>query len=206
MTAGMEAAKKCPEGVLYGLVQFQKRPLGMWYTLGHANTFIGTPAHGGRAGNTGGRSPVFVRLYGASLSSPPRQCRGPVDDHHCARFTLHRSDRAQRDSCLPPAWARGVVTPFVTPALHGHDLRRRDLRVPPGAVAPESVHLRQAHQPVDPPARRRGQFRRGPHPAPRQRRSHSGGPPPVGRVMETRQTLDHQPRSGVCPKKNGATS
>src|SRR5215471_8447111 len=59
----------------------------MWYTLGHANTFICTPAHGGRAGHAGGRSPVLVRLYGPSLSEPPRQCRGPDDDPHSTEFS-----------------------------------------------------------------------------------------------------------------------
>jgi hypothetical protein len=174
----------------------------MWYTLGQANTFICTPAHGGRAGNAGGRSPVFVRLDRPPLSNPPRQCRGPVDDHHGARPARYRAGRAPCDSCLPPAWPRGVATPFVTSALHGHYLRRRGLRVPPGAAAPQSTYLRQAHQPVDPPAGRRSQFRPSPHAVPGQRRSHPCGPPPVGRVVETRPTLDYESRSGLCPEKN----
>jgi hypothetical protein len=60
----------------------------MWYTLGYANTFICTPAHGGRAGNLGDRSPVRVRLYRTPLPNPPRQCRGPVDHDDGARPAL----------------------------------------------------------------------------------------------------------------------
>src|SRR5439155_13302080 len=173
----------------------------MWYTLGHANTFICTPAHGGRAGNPGDRAPVPVRLYRTTLPNPPRQCRGSIDHHDCARPALHRSDRPQRAACLPPARPRGVAAPLVPTALHLDHLRCWGLRIPPGAVAPESTDVRPAHEPVDARVGRRGQFRPGPHTAPGQRRSHSCGPPPVGRVMETRQTLDHQPRSGLCPKK-----
>ena len=44
----------------------------MWYTLQYATTFICTPAHGGRAGNIGNRSPVPVRLYRPPLPAPPR--------------------------------------------------------------------------------------------------------------------------------------
>ena len=99
----------------------------MWYTLGYANTFICTPAHGGRAGNPGDRSPVLVRLYRPPLPDPPRQCRGPVDHHDCARPALHRSDGAQRHSCLPPARPRGAAAAIVAPA---HDRRPSSTRAP----------------------------------------------------------------------------
>ena len=177
----------------------------MWYTLGHANTFMCTPAHGGRAGNPGDRAPVPVRLDRTPLPNPPCQCRGPVDHHACARPALHRSDRPQCDSCLPPARPRGAAPPFVPTALHLDHFRCGGLRIPPGAVAPESTDVRPAHEPVDPPACRRSQFRPRPHAAPSQRRSHSGGPAPLGRVVETCQTLAYQPRSSLCPKKNDAT-
>ena len=47
-------------------VQFQQRFLGMWQTLGYANTIICALAHGGRAGYLGDRSPVPVRFYDTS--------------------------------------------------------------------------------------------------------------------------------------------
>jgi hypothetical protein len=126
------------------LVHFQERCFGMWYTIRHANTLIHTPAHGGRAGHPGDRSPVPVRLDGPPLSDSPRQCRGPVDDHHCTPLALHRPDGAQCSPCVPPARPHGAATAIVTPAHHRHDLRRWHLRVPPGAVAPESPDLRLA--------------------------------------------------------------
>ena len=95
----------------------------MWYTLGYANTFICTPAHGGRAGHPGDRAPVLVRLYRTPLPDPPRQCRGPVDHHNCARAALHRSDRPQHDSCLPPARSRCAAAALVTTAHHVDHLR-----------------------------------------------------------------------------------
>ena len=96
----------------------------MWYTLRYANTFICTPAHGGRAGHPGDRSPVCVRLYCTPLPDPPRQCRGPADHHDCPRSALHRSDRPQRPPCVPPARSRGAAAAIVPPAYHGDHLRR----------------------------------------------------------------------------------
>src|SRR5918996_1712995 len=172
----------------------------MWYTLGYANTLICAPAHGGRAGYARDRSPVPVRLYGPALSGPPYQCRGPADHHDCPAAALYRPNGTQRHSCLPPARSRGAAPPLVAPAHDVDHLRCWGLRVPPVTAAPQSADLRQAHQPVAPPTRRRGEFRAGPHPAPGQRRRHSGGPPSVGRVVDTCHTLDHQPRAGRCPK------
>ena len=177
----------------------------MWYTLGYANTLICTPAHGGRAGNPGDRSPVCVRLYRAPLPDPPRQCREATDDRDCARSALHRSDRTQHHACVSSARPRGAAAPLVATAYHG-GIFDPGLRGPAGAVAPESTHVRQAHQPLAAGAGRRGQFRPGADTAAGQRRSHSCGPPPLAGVLEAGQTLDHQSRSRVCPKKNGATS
>ena len=165
----------------------------MWYTLEYANTLICTPAHGRRAGHIRDRSPVPVRLYGPALSDPPRQCRAAADDHDCAGHSLHGSDRPQHHSCLPSAGPRGAAAPLLPSALPRDHLRCGGLRGPPGAVAPESTDVRQAHQPVDARVGGRGEFRPRPHTAARQRRSHSCGPPPVRDRLEVGQTLDHQP-------------
>src|SRR5574339_525026 len=133
----------------------------MWYTLGYANTLICTPAHGGRAGNPGDRSPVRVRLDGAPLPDPPRQCRAAPDDHDGARAALHRSDRTQHASCVSSARPRGVAAPLVAPAYYGDALHPWGLRGPAGAVAPESTRVRPAHEPLDAGAGRRGALCRG---------------------------------------------
>src|SRR4051794_36234162 len=117
----------------------------MWYTLGYANTFMCTPAHGGRAGHAGDRSPVRVRLYRPSLPDPPRRCREAVDDHDCTLPTLHRPNGPQYSACVPPARSPRVAAPLVTTAHDGDHLRCWRLRGPAGAVAPESAHLRPAH-------------------------------------------------------------
>jgi hypothetical protein len=173
----------------------------MWYTLRHANTFICAPAHGGRAGDPGDRAPVPVRLYGTPLSDASRQCRGAIDHHDCACPPLHRPDRAQRAACVPPARSHRAAAPLVTTTHHLHDLRRWGLRVSPDVVTSESADVRQAYQRVDPPASRRGQFRRGPDAALGQRRNHSPRLASVAGVLEAGQALDHQPRSSLCSKK-----
>jgi hypothetical protein len=178
----------------------------MWYPVWYANTIICTPVHGGRAGHFGDRPPVCVRLYRTPLPDPPRPCRGAIDHHDCPQPALYRSDRAQRHSCVSPTRPRGAALPIVTPTHHIDHLRCWGLRVSPGPVTPESSDVRQAHEPLDAGAGRRGQFRPGPHPPPRQRRHPSAGPPSVGRDLEAGHTLDHQSRSRVCSKKNGATT
>jgi hypothetical protein len=177
----------------------------MWYTVEYANILICTPAHGGRAGHPGDRSPVDVRLDCASLPDPPRQCRAATDDHDCTRSALPRSDRTPHHSCVSSARPRGAAAPVVATADHDGDVHPWGLRGPAGTVAPESPHVRQAHQPLDADTGRRGECCRGADPTAGQRRSHSCGPPPLAGVLEAGPTLDHQSRSRICPKKNGAT-
>src|SRR5215831_6159834 len=109
----------------------------MWYTLPYANTFICTPAHGGRAGHLGDRAPVHVRLYGTPLPDPPRQCRGPVDHHDCAGPAVHRSNRPQCHSCVSSTRSRGTTAPLFATTHNIDYFRCGGLRVPPGSVAPE---------------------------------------------------------------------
>src|SRR2546423_1930620 len=52
----------------------------MWSTLRHANTFLCTPAPGGRAGNPGDRSPVCVRLSPPPLTDPETLCEALLQD------------------------------------------------------------------------------------------------------------------------------
>src|SRR5262249_38756610 len=69
------------------------------------------------------------------------------------------------------------------------------------AAAPEPAHLWLLHQSVDPGLGRRGSVYRGPHAPAHQWRSHSPGAGTPGRPLEAGQTLDHQSRSRVPPKK-----
>ena len=159
-----------------------------WY----ANTLICTPAHGGRAGNSRNRSPVPVRLYGTPLPNPPYQCREAAHDYDCTLPALHRSNCPQCDSWVPPARSHCAAAPLVSTAHDRDHLRRRGLRGPPGAVAPESADLRPAHKPVDACASRQSQFCPRTDATPGQHRNHPGGPPPLARVVEAGQTLDYE--------------
>src|SRR5262249_19511905 len=115
-----------------------------------------------------------------------------------------RAGRPRQDARL---WHSRVGLHHVSvPALLGREtggvqLQYWGLRGPAGAPAPESPDVWPAHQPVDARTCRQGQFRPGPHPAAGQRRNHSSGPPPLARVVETCQPLDHSSRSSLRPKK-----
>jgi hypothetical protein len=173
----------------------------MWSTVEYANTLICAPAHGGRAGNPGDRSPVDVRLYRAPLPDPLGQCRGAVHPHHCLPPALPRPERAQRHSYLSATRSRSAAAAIVATAHLVDHLRCGDLRIPPGSLAPESADVWPAHESVDTHTGRRGQFRPGPDAAARQRRHHAAGPPPLGSGLEAGQALDHESRSGLSPKK-----
>ena len=75
-----------------------------------------------------------------------------------------------------------------------------------GPVAPESADVRQAPEPVDTRAGRRGRVAPRPDTAPGQRRNHAAGPAPLARDLEAGQTLDTGPDPAYARKKNGATS
>jgi len=173
----------------------------MWYTLGSANTLICPPAHGGRAGHPGDRSPVCVRLDRAPLPAPPCPGRAATDDHHGARAALPRADGAPHSSCRSSARPRGAAVPRVTPPDHGGDGPPWGLRGPASAVAPQAPDVRPAPQPGDAGAGRRGEGCRGSHPAAGQRRSPAGGPPPLARVVAAGPTLAHPSRSRLGSKK-----
>ena len=177
----------------------------LWSTLSYANTFMCTPAHGGRAGNLGDRSPVRVRLSRTPLPDPPRPCRGAVDPHHGPSPARPRPDGAPCHACLAPARPRRAAAPLVTPARSLDPLRGCGLRGLAGAGAPESTDVRPAPQPMDAGAGRRGAFRSGSDASAGQRRSHACGPPPLGRGLATGHAVDAQPRSGLDPKKTAAT-
>jgi hypothetical protein len=173
----------------------------MWSTVEYANALMCAPAHGGRAGNPGDRSPVAVRLYRTPLPDPPRQCRGAVNHHHCPPPAVHRPDRAPRHSYLSATRPRGAAAAIVATAHHVDHLRCWGVRVPPGTIAPESTDVRPADESGDARLGRRDQFCPGAHPASGQRRSDSSGPPPVGGHLEACQALDHPSRSGLSPRK-----
>jgi hypothetical protein len=173
----------------------------MWSTLRPANTFLCTPAYGGRAGPLGARAAVCVRLYRPPRPHPPGQGRGPGAHHHGARPAWHRSARLPCHACVAPRGPRGAAAPLLTTASPVAPLRGGGWRIPPAPGAPESADVRPAHEPVDARPGRRGQVRPGPHPAPGQHRSHAGGPLPVGRDLAAGHPVAHPSRSRVGPEQ-----
>src|SRR5262249_23929247 len=85
---------------------------------------------------------------------------------------------------------------------HVDTLRREHLRVPPGAVPPESPYVRQADESVESPAGYRGPLRPGLHTAARQRRNYAPRTAPIGVPWKrARRVWDHQSRPGLCTEK-----
>ena len=174
----------------------------MWYTLRYANTFICAPAPGGRAGHPGGRSPVFVRLYGPPLPNPARQCRGPADDHHCTLPALHRPNCPQCYSCIPPARSRRAAAALVPPA---YARRPSSTLGPARPCGPCCTRVRGPS--ASPRAGGRSQlaaevsFAQGLTPRLVSDETIRVALRRLRRELEAGQTLDHQSRSRVCPKK-----
>ena len=172
----------------------------MWSPLGSANTLLCTPAHGGRAGHPGDRTPVLVRRDGPPRPAPPRAGRGAVDAHQGPPLARHRPDGAPSSACVPPAWPRRAPAAIVTAADPVGALHPWGRRGPAGPVASESPDVGPAHEPGAARAGRRGAWCRRADPAAAQRRSAAGGPAPGGRSVARRPTLAPQSRAGLAPQ------
>ena len=105
-----------------------------------------------------------------------------------------------------PARSPDAGAAIVTSTHDGHDLRCGHLRVPPGAVAPESTDVRPAYQPVDTGAGCRGLFRRGVDAAARQRRAIRVALRRLGVSWKRAKHWITSPDPAYARKKNGATS
>jgi hypothetical protein len=149
---------------------------------------------------TGLRSPSAFTVRRCQRLLARAEGQSPTTMAHALRCT----DQTVRNA-LHAFHQRGltVLQPLSSRPPPLHDLRRWGLRVSPGVVTSESADVRQAYQRVDPPASRRGQWRRGPDAALSQRRNHAPRLASVAGVLEAGQALDHQPRSSLGSKKLG---
>jgi hypothetical protein len=134
---------------------------------------------------------------------------------------LLASAREQRPATI--ARNLGGATPSVRHALHAFDTpglaslharsrrphhtrlvldapKRERLR----GGAPEPPHVWQGAQHLDLSVSSRGLLGAGPHALSGQHREYPSSPQALGRPLAAGQSLDHQPRSAVCPKKTGA--
>ena len=105
---------------------------------------------------------------------------------------------------IPKAWPPWRAAPLP----RGGPPMRPSMRRAASSYVPSCtrVHARlPSHQPVDVGARGHDGVCRGPDAPAHQWRSYSPGAGMPRRPMEAGQTLDHQSRSRVHPKKNGAT-
>ena len=171
----------------------------MWYPRGYTHIFLcarSPRTSGFHSRPVSGPRPLLLCAAARDCWPVPRGSRLPR-----LHVTSAAPIKPYATPCTPStSGARRAPAPLVATAHDVNHLRRWGLRLPPGTVAPESTDVRQAHQPVDPCAGRRGQFRPGAHAAAGQRYNPSAGPPPAGSGVEARQALDYQSRSRVCPK------
>src|SRR5262245_13525299 len=114
--------------------------------------------------------------------------------------------RRENGAPVPPALQSGGAGDgaawLLTPAPAATTgLPRRARRAVTRALASPPARLWPSHQSVDAGTGGRGQFRPRPDRPPGQWRSHPADATAPGHRLETRQALEPQPRSGVCPKK-----
>src|SRR5262245_55059859 len=174
----------------------------MWYTLWYAKTYLYPSIDRGRTAHPAGGVALVQCLCLATLSSParqwlwsdrPRDWRGPG---------LRRPDCPQCAAYLQYPGAGGPHAPLLCPPADPTcGLRCAAARAVAGAAAPEPAHLWPRHQSVDLGLGRRGGVCRGPHTPTYQWRSDPPGAGTPRRPLEAGQTLDHQSRSRVHPKK-----
>src|SRR6516165_2068677 len=174
----------------------------MWYILCYEKTHVHPFFDYGRTADPAGGPAVVQCLCVTPLPNLVGQCAGPDGPRDWRDAGLRRSNRPQRHSRVPYPWAHGVNPAVLCPpADPACDLYSAPMRAAAHAVAPEPPHLWLPHQSVDLAFSRRGGVCPGTHVSARQWRSHPPGPGAPRCPLEAGQTLDHQSRSRVHPKK-----
>src|SRR5579863_43540 len=155
-----------------------------------------------RAAGVDERTALAGCLCPASVPDAARQRTRRVGAPHRAAARLQRPDRAQRHRRLQHQGPRCPHPRLARRPQPRPRLQRRCLRAAPGAAASQPARLRRGDEPLDagPPCRR--QLRGGADQRAGQRRDRAGDPGAAGHPLEAGQALDHQSRSGVCPKKS----
>src|SRR5215471_2035660 len=174
----------------------------MWYFLLHALSFNFCPGRDSRrTAALEGRTSLCRRLSRPPLPASLSQRVWSRRAADCTPNGLQRTNRTQYHPRLQSP-RRGVSAARVLPTAH--HARAGGTGCNPataGVVTPESAHLRPPDQSVDLRVSSRGEFcPRLDSPA-RQPRSDSHGVAPPGGELATRQAVDYQSRSGLCPQK-----
>src|SRR4029434_10549244 len=173
----------------------------MRYTSQYANTTLYSTFDDRRTGGPDHRAPLLPRFYRPAVLYAPGQRGGAADDRHCSHSALQRPDRPQCHLRVPRVGAWRPPAPILTPPYDPGHVRCRRPRPPAGVAPSEPPDLWQTHQPLDTRLGGRDQLCPGADDASGQRGDYPGDPGPDGGALEAGQTLDHQPRSGLRPKK-----
>src|SRR5262249_7253522 len=174
----------------------------MWYFIFHALSLSFCSGHDcRRTPACEGRTPCGRGLARPALPDPLSQRVWGRSAADCPPSGRQRTNRAQCHPCLHCP-RRGVSAANVLPTPH-HARAGRKYRSPatPGVVALESAHLRPPDQWVDLRVSGRGEFCPRLDPPAHQPRSDPHGVAAPGGELATRQEVDYQSRSGVCPQK-----
>src|SRR5487761_90410 len=174
----------------------------MWYAGLHETTDLCASPDGRRAPGTDSGPALPRRLCAAPLPDSARQRARRACATHRGSVRLRRPDCPGCAACVqfpgPRCAAERLVAPPPAPTA---GVPRRARRAVAHALAPQSARVRPPHQPMDARPGRRSQLRRRVDPHGGEWRGDPQDVAAVGHWLATRQALDHQPRSRVCPKK-----
>src|SRR5215472_5045 len=174
----------------------------MWYDGGYENSSLHPPFERRRTPPGPGWITLERCLRLTPLPDLARLRPRRTGDSYRKPVGLPQADRSQCDPWLHYSWTGGVARRlFATPSAANH-VQRRGRGGAARPVTSQSPRLWPPDQLVDFAAGRPGQFPTGTDPYPGLGRERAPGSPAVGYELETRQTLDHQPRSAVPAKKN----
>ena len=151
----------------------------------------------------GSRAALLGCVYSAAVPDSARQCARATPRADCPAAGLCHPERAQCHPGLPYPGRRQFVGPI--PAAQAQPPWCSMPEPVTGAAARAAPRLWQAAQHLDPAAGGRGLLGAGSDPLSGEHRDYSPSPQTAGRELAAGQTLDHQPRSALCVKKNSAT-
>src|SRR6266536_881641 len=173
----------------------------MWYKRGHENPHFYPTIHPGRTAPDPGRIALVRCLHLAPLPDLAGFCPWGTRPKDCPPTRLRRPDRSQCDPWFQCWRSERAGRRLLTPPSTADHLLGRSSPATTGNLASSSAGVWQRERPVDLGTGRPGQFRARAdyHVGFRRER-----PPRLQTPqdqLETRQALDHQPRSAVSTKK-----
>jgi hypothetical protein len=168
---------------------------------GYESTHLHSTTHQRRTEAAPGRIAFVIGFCAASLPDPAGLSAPRTRQSHCQAAWVRRPDRAQCDQRLQPEGPGCAQKGLLSPLSASHHHCRRSVATPARPFTPQPARIWPRSQSLEFASGGKDLFRARTGGSPNHRSECASCRGAVGGQVETRQTLDHQSRSLLSPKK-----